>query len=66
MLPLENSAILSSFIKQSLVIKIFVLSFFEWLLKTGFTVSHRSAAKAQANLSVHSANFLIGHLTFLR
>ena len=31
-------AILSTFIKLSFVIKIFVLSFFEWLLKTGFTV----------------------------
>ena len=38
MLPLEQSAILSTFIKLSYVIKIFVLSIFEWLLKTGFTV----------------------------
>ena len=34
----EHSAILSTFIKLSFVIKIFVLSIFEWLLKTGFTV----------------------------
>ena len=33
MLPLEHSAILSTFNKQP-----FVLSIFEWLLKTGFTV----------------------------
>ena len=34
----EHSAILSTFIKLPFVIKIFVLSFFEWLLKTDFTV----------------------------
>ena len=34
----EHSAILLTFIKLSFVIKIFVLSIFEWLLKTGFTV----------------------------
>ena len=38
MLPLEHSAILSSFIKQPFVIKIFVLSIFEWQFFTGFTV----------------------------
>ena len=31
-------AILSTFIKLQFVIKIFVLSIFEWPLKTGFTV----------------------------
>ena len=37
----EHSAILSTFIKlhvRPVVIKIFVLCFFEWLVKTGFTV----------------------------
>ena len=38
MLPLEHSAILSTFIKLPFVIKIFVLSVFEWPFKTGFTV----------------------------
>ena len=38
MLQREHSAILSTFIKLPFVIKIFVLSIFEWLLKTGFTV----------------------------
>ena len=38
MLPLEHSAILLTFIKLPFVIKIFVLSIFEWQLKTGFTV----------------------------
>ena len=34
----EHSAILLTLIKLPFVIKIFVLSFFEWLLKTCFTV----------------------------
>ena len=38
MLQAENSAILSTFIKLPFVIKIFVLSIFEWLFYTGFTV----------------------------
>ena len=33
-----HSAILSTFIKLPFVIKIFVLSIFEWLLKKGFTI----------------------------
>ena len=38
MLQGEHSAILSTFIKLPFVINIFVLSIFEWPLKTGFTV----------------------------
>ena len=38
MLPLEHSAILSTFIKPTFVIKIFVLSIFEWPFYTGFAV----------------------------
>ena len=38
MLQGEHSAILSTFIKLPFFIKIFVLPFFEWLLKTYFTV----------------------------
>ena len=38
MLQTEHSAILSTFIKLPFVIKIFILSIFEWPLKTGFTV----------------------------
>ena len=34
----EHSAILMTFIKQPIVIKIFVLSIFEWPFYTGFTV----------------------------
>ena len=38
MLPLEHSAILLTFIKLPFAIKTFVLSIFDWRLKTGFTV----------------------------
>ena len=38
MLQGEHSAILSTFIKLPSVIKIFVLSIFEWPFYTGFTV----------------------------
>ena len=34
----EHSVILLTFIKLPFVIKIFVLSIFDWPLKTGFTV----------------------------
>ena len=37
-LQLEHSAILSTFIKLRIVMKIFVLSIFEWLFNTGLTV----------------------------
>ena len=37
-----HSAILSTLIKLPFVIKIFVLSIFEWPLYTGFTVIHNS------------------------
>ena len=40
MLHGEHSAIILTFIKLSFVIKIFVLSIFEWSLKTGFTVGN--------------------------
>ena len=36
--PREHSAILLTFIKLPFVIKIFVLSIFEWPFYTGFTV----------------------------
>ena len=35
---IEHSALLSTFIKLPIVIKIFVLSFFEWPFYTGFAV----------------------------
>ena len=39
MLQGGHSAILSTFIKLLFIIKIFVLSIFEWLFYTGFTVN---------------------------
>ena len=39
--PREHSAILSTFIKIPFLIKIFVLSIFEWPLMTGFTVLYK-------------------------
>ena len=39
MLQGEHSAILSAFIKLPFAIKTFVLSIFEWMLKTGFIVN---------------------------
>ena len=41
MLPLEHSAILSTFIQLPVVIKTFVLSIFEWPFYTGFTGIYR-------------------------
>ena len=38
MLQREHSEILSTLIKLTFVIKVLVLSIFEWVLKTGFTV----------------------------
>ena len=48
MLQGEHSAILSTFIKLTFVIKIFVLSIFEWLLKTDFTVFGRHVGICQS------------------
>ena len=42
MLPLEHSAVLLTFIKLPFVIKSFVLSIFEWLFYTGFTVINQT------------------------
>ena len=39
MLQIKHSAILLTSIKQPVVIKIFVLSVFEWPFYTGFTVA---------------------------
>ena len=45
MLQGEHSAILSTFIKLPFVIKIFVLSIFEWPFYTGFTVFCRELGR---------------------
>ena len=41
---LEHSAILSTFIKLPFVVKLFILSIFEWPLKTDFSVSHSASS----------------------
>ena len=41
MLQSEHSAILSTFIELPFVNRIFVLSIFEWPLKTGFTIINK-------------------------
>ena len=55
MLQWEHSAILLTFIKLSFVFKTFVLSFFEWLFYTGFTVSRYLGL----GLSVHPGAFFM-------
>ena len=51
MLPLEHSAILSTFIKLPAVIKIFVLSNFEWPLKTGCIFKALTVMRDRLNIS---------------
>ena len=68
MLQGEHSEILSTFIKLSFVIKIIVLSIFEWPLKTGFTVEEKYfisflASGNFCHLLITSAN---SFLIFLR
>ena len=48
--PIEHSAILSTFIKLPFVFKTFVLSIFEWPLKTGFTVYQISHGDEEGKL----------------
>ena len=52
MLQWEHSAILLTFIKLPFVTKIFVLSIFEWPLKTGFTVYIGSCMSAHVLLNL--------------
>ena len=50
--PREHSAILLIFIKLPFVLKIFVLSIFEWRLKTGFNVyQFKPLINAHADIS---------------
>ena len=57
-----QSAILLTFIKLPFVIKICVLSIFEWLFYTGFTVSHE-IANATDNILIGSPISEIGICT---
>ena len=52
----EHSAILSTFIKLPSVIKIFVLSIFEWPLKTGLTVSTITATPPHGDYVIMRLN----------
>ena len=55
MLQGEHSAILLTCIKLPSVTKIFVLSFFEWLFYTGFTVlSEDDVNQVRQNISAYS------------
>ena len=49
----KDSAILLTFIKLPVVIKIFVLSIFEWLFYTGLTVLIRYASIKSSDKTVH-------------
>ena len=49
MLQGEHSAILCTFIKLPFVSKVFVLSIFEWPLKTGFTVGYFQKTNNHSN-----------------
>ena len=53
----EHSAILSTFIKLPSVIKMFVVSIFEWPLRTGFTVTTCIPVTLAQNFMIsHSLN----------
>ena len=57
MLPLELSAILSTFIKLPFVIKTFVLSIFEWPFYTGFTLLIELASIKGSDKTEHLQSF---------
>ena len=59
MLPLVHSAILLTFIKLPLAIKAFVLSIFEWLFYTGFTVN----TKILTNILLADIFWLLAEMT---
>ena len=63
MLPLEHSAILSTFIKLPVVSKTFVLSIFEWPFYAGYTVQCRYKAKKSV---LYVANLLSSVCVFNR
>ena len=57
MLPLEHSAIPSTFIKLPVVIKTFVLSSFEWPFYTGSEKHNVTGYKCKSEIISHLANF---------
>ena len=58
MLQGEHSAILSTFIKLPFVIKSFVFSIFEWLLKAGFTV-YRGLNELSRGFELHRRHCVV-------
>ena len=56
----EHSAILLTFFKLPFVIKIFVLSIFEWPFYTGFTVHHK--ARTEDKTSTHNGDVARGFI----
>ena len=64
MLQGEHSAIFLTYIKLPFVIKIFVLSIFEWPFYTGFTVCAKSADTISINVHFRLVNHRIWQ-TFL-
>ena len=63
MLQREHSAILSTFIKLPFVTKIFVLSIFEWPLKTCFTVNGRERSGSVVECSTRERGVMGSSLT---
>ena len=59
----DHSAILSTFIKLPFVIKIFVLSIFEWPLYTGFTIAN-PVPMAQVSELKQTSNLLYTNQAF--
>ena len=54
----KHSALLLAFIKLPFVIKIFVLSFFEWPFYTGFTVYYIQEVEFMLNKAENLFSFL--------
>ena len=62
MLQGEDSAILSTFINLPIVIKTFVLSIFEWRLKTGFTLLQSQMTMFQHANNGTLASFMVTYV----
>ena len=65
MLQGEPSAILSTFIKPRFVIKIFVLSVFEWPFYAGFTVLHSAVQCSWRNVVLRADVLRVVPMTLL-
>ena len=65
MLTGKHSAILSAFIKQPSVVKIFVLSIFEWPLYTGFTVKNKKSKNIDMKQTRSAVEPCFGTFLFL-